>query len=145
MILPVLLWWSLLSGAAPCPAATMCSCAVPSVEIALDRAEAAFTGVVVGGGVFPGSGGPDDPVVFRVTRRFKGAAGDTVTLVDGGACAVGFRRGEEYMVYANRRYDGVLHTTFCHRSRVLTQAADDLRGLRETTPAAAGGRAGAGR
>lgn len=122
----------------------MCSCSVPSVEIALERAEVAFTGVVVAGGVSPQPTGPDDPVVFRVTRRFKGAAGDTVTLVDGGACAVGFRRGEEYMVYAGRRYDGVLHTTFCHRSRMLTEAADDLRGLHGTTPAAASDRGGGG-
>jgi hypothetical protein len=144
MILSVLLWWSLLSGAAPCPIAAMCSCSIPPVEIALERAEVAFTGVVVAGGVSEHPTGPDDPVVFRVTRRFKGAADDTVTLVDGGACAVGFRRGEEYMVYADRRYDGVLHTTFCHRSRALTQAADDLRGLREITTAASG-RAGVDR
>jgi hypothetical protein len=144
MILPVLLWWSLLSGTVPCPTGAMCSCRIPPVEIALEEAEAAFTGVVVAGGVSPQPSGPDDPVVFRVTRRFKGATGDTVTLVDGGACAVGFRRGEEYMVYASRRYDGVLHTTFCHRSRALTQAADDLRDLREVAMSAAGS-AGDGR
>ncbi|HEX6372197.1 MAG TPA: hypothetical protein VF006_24985 [Longimicrobium sp.] len=109
------------------------------MQIALERAETAFTGVVVQGGVSPEPGRPDDPVVFRVTRRFKGVAGDSITLVDGGSCAVGFRRGEEYVVYANRRgFDGVLHTTFCHRSRALTQAADDLRVLGEMTPAAFG-------
>ncbi|HEU4883440.1 MAG TPA: hypothetical protein VFT45_14360 [Longimicrobium sp.] len=109
---------------------------MPSVQMALEHAEVAFTGVVIAGGISPQRAGPDDPVAFRVTRRFKGGGADTITLVDGGTCAVGFRRGQEYMVYASRRYDGVLHTTFCHRSRVLTQAADDLRDLREITPAA---------
>lgn len=125
MILRILLLSFLLP--APC-AREMCSCAIPPVERALEGAEVAFTGVVLSG-PGPDVPSPEGPLVLRVTRRFKGTLGETITLHDGGACAVGFRPGTEYVVYATRRYDGVLHTSFCHRSRRLADAADDLRAL----------------
>ena len=122
----------LLPAPAPC-AAGMCSCRIPPVEQALAGAEVAFTGVPVDGAVLSEHGADvlstQEPLVLRVTRRFKGTLGDTIILRDGGACAVGFRLGTEYVVYATRGVDGVLHTSFCHRSRRLADAAEDLREL----------------
>jgi hypothetical protein len=129
MILPILLFALLVARPAPCADPPMCSCAIPPVEAALEKAEVAFAGVVTGE---PDPAGEDryrESAVFQVTRRFKGAAGDSITIYDDGSCAVVFRPGEEYLILATRRYDGVLYTTFCHRSRTAAQAEDDLRGL----------------
>lgn len=128
MILPILLLALLVPDPAPC-ADPVCSCVIPPVERALEAAEVAFTGVVGGEPGAADSISPRDPAVLRVTRRFKGAPGDSIAIHDGGSCAVYFRPGEEYLVFATRRYDGVLHTTFCHRSRPVAHAEEDLRAL----------------
>ena len=44
-------------------------------------------------------------------------------------CGYPFELGKEYLVYAYRASNGQLHTSICTRTRLLTQAAEDLVAL----------------
>lgn len=55
--------------------------------------------------------------------------------LDAGGCAVGFREGDSYLVYAVRGGDGVLRTSYCMRTRHLSEVAEDLRVLGALPPA----------
>lgn len=146
----------MLAGAAapPCADAAFCKCGLPPVRDELARSDVVFSGGVVhlgelqGGAMPAGTPGRIDsagripvsladgwegrqgvPVTLRVDRAWKGvAAGDRVVVLDAAACAVGFQAGQAYVVYAVR-WDGVLATSFCMRTRSLPHAADDARVL----------------
>ncbi|HEX6372196.1 MAG TPA: hypothetical protein VF006_24980 [Longimicrobium sp.] len=125
-------------GALPCAPEPFCKCGLNTVEAELARSDAVFTGVVlrVGGlaGTVeaPAAGGAGAaeaswPVALRVDRVWKGAAaGDSIVVADVAICAIGFRPGEPYLVYALRDRDGVLRTSYCMRTRALEQAAADV-------------------
>lgn len=116
--------WLMLAGAPACGDAPFCSCAIRPAEVSFARAEAVFAGEVVRTGEMGGE--PGQPVALRITRRWKGAAADTVTVHDAHPCGVYFQPGTEYLVYALRGEGGTLYTTFCARTRPLARAGEDL-------------------
>jgi hypothetical protein len=141
----LVLWMMANAGPASCAAASpeMCKCGYPSVEGAFDASRAVFSGVVLevrdipsptwtvvsrpdsaGTVVVTAGGGPSEHLVtLRVTRGWKGAQpGDTLTVQDMFVCGVGFRTGEEYLVYAYPGEDGALFTSPCQRTRLITPA-----------------------
>jgi hypothetical protein len=92
---------------------------------------------------------PDSPfprqvvvVVFTVERAFRGvqdAAVEVSTGLGGGDCGYAFKPGERYVVYAYRTNDGRLGTSICSRTRLVSQAADDLAFLGQlSSPAVSG-------
>lgn len=140
-ILLLLALWTADAHRAPCPppvgavSEAVCKCGYPSVEGAFDESRAVFSGVVLevqdiptvartdsAGRIVVAKDGPWDHVVtLRVTRGWKGTQpGDTVTVRDVFVCGVGFRRGEEYLVYTYVTEDGVLFSTPCQRTRAIT-------------------------
>jgi hypothetical protein len=158
ILFSLVLWMAANAAPAPCPAANgaagaaLCKCGYPSVEGAFDDSRTVFTGVVLevrdvpravpaeppredsaGNTIFTGNGSWEQLVTFRVTRGWKGAqAGDTVTVKDVFVCGVGFRTGEEYLVYAypNEEIgDGGLFTSPCQRTRIInpSDGAHDFR------------------
>jgi hypothetical protein len=133
MILQILTLWLMLAGEPACAERTLCSCAIRSQELSFTRAEAVFTGVATELGELAAEEG--QPVTFRVTRRWKGtAAAGTIVVRDAHPCGVYFRAGSEYVVYALRSERGQLYTTFCARSRLLSEGAEDVRALDAMTP-----------
>jgi hypothetical protein len=69
-------------------------------------------------------------VTLRVTESFRGTSADTVVVVTGQTgpqCAVPFKVGREYFVYAARADEsGALTTNRCSRTREIEDAAADL-------------------
>jgi hypothetical protein len=129
MPIPLLMLWLMLAGAPDCANPALCSCAIRSPEVSLAGAQVVFEGVVAQ--VEEMSGELGQPVTLRVTRAWKGAAADTLVVHDAHPCGVYFRVGEAYLVYGIRTPDGRLYTTFCARSRLLADAAEDLRAFQE--------------
>jgi hypothetical protein len=134
-IVPLLL--SATLSAAPCPPASpRCSCIppVPPRE-ALGQADAVFAGRVVsvterreGGPAFPGR--PYLEVRIVPERRWKGAAGDTVTVAtsdNSASCGYAFEQGRDYLVYAGG--EDALRVFICSRTRPLADAAEDVAAL----------------
>lgn len=143
ILLTLVLWMAAIGG--PCPAAngataaTACKCGYPSVDGAFDASRTVFSGVVLevrdvpraiapeparidssGYVVVSGGGISEQVVTLRATRGWKGAQpGDTVTVKDVFVCGVGFRTGEEYLVYAYPSEDGRLFTSPCQRTRII--------------------------
>lgn len=76
-----------------------------------------------------------DPVMvtFQVDRVWKGNMGSTTvvtTAMSSESCGYEFTEGLEYLVYArNEQNSGVLHTTLCDRTALLSEAAADLQEL----------------
>jgi hypothetical protein len=69
-------------------------------------------------------------VAFAVERALRGIEGSILNLdvrtgMGGGDCGFAFTAGERYVVYAYRRR-GVLITVSCSRTRLASEAADDL-------------------
>lgn len=134
-VLPVLIATAL--SAPPCPPASpRCSCIPPAPpREELGRADAVFSGRVVsvterreGGSAFQGR--PHLEVRIVPGRRWKGAAGDTVTVFtpdNGAACGFGFEQGREYLVYAEG--EDQLRAFLCSRTRLLADAGEDLAAL----------------
>lgn len=146
ILLSLVLWMAANASPAPCPAANgaagaaACKCGYPFVEGSFDASRAVFTGVVLevreipppppaepvwvdsAGTVFVTANASwEQAVTLRVTRGWKGAQpGDTVTVKDSIMCGVGFRTGEEYLVYAYPSDDGALSTSPCHRTRHIS-------------------------
>ncbi|MFB5269296.1 hypothetical protein ACE41H_21275 [Paenibacillus enshidis] len=77
----------------------------------------------------------DDPVkvTFQVDRVWKGKVSSTTvitTAMSSASCGYEFTEGQDYLVYA--RYDqesGVLYTTLCDRTALISEAAGDLQEL----------------
>ncbi len=110
-----------------------CTCAPPpGVEEALQRADAVFSGKVIGGLA--------GPTTFDVEEAWKGVSENQVT-VDGRqssdpgvvtSCDLNFRGGERYLVYAGRGgqgEDALLQTSLCSRTKLLSKAEADLQAL----------------
>ena len=122
--------------------ANACSCAIigggPPCR---DYWEAAvvFTGKVVGLSTILIEIEPGNPnwksqerlVRFSIEKIFKGSAGKEVELITGMyeiSCGYPFKEGERYLVYAipYARDKNRLYSNICHRTRLLSQADEDL-------------------
>ena len=122
--------------------ANACSCPVPGPPCdEVWKAALVFSGKVTAIVPLraPGAGLPPDwgprRVRFAISEAFRGTDAREVELYSQGggsaACDYSFRVGEEYLVYARPRSDGVgWITSTCSRTRALRHAAEDLGYLR---------------
>jgi hypothetical protein len=120
-------------------AALACSCAQPTVEQAFARSSAVIAGTVteveepfwvwIG---LSSSGSYD--VTFQVTKRWKGAEADTLTVrtrLTGEACGYPFEIGGAYLVFVAPGPAEDLQTGICSGTRDLVGAEEDVRMLDE--------------
>jgi hypothetical protein len=133
-----------------------CSC-VPELDVllALDQADAVFAGRVVGLSLVPRFS--EDPtisyatedleVIVAVHSQWKSElSGNTMWKRDVSDCAVlyttftccvcgfNFKIGQAYLIYAFEQ-DGLLRTSICTRTMLLSDASDDLVVLGNLAPA----------
>ena len=113
-----------------------CSCysSGPACQAAWS-ADAIFSGTVRAIDVSEQFNG-DRPVLetvvrFDIEQRFLNVPSGPVEIVTDGlsTCSYRFTRGEKYVVYARRRGDGRLTTSICSRTRLLAEAAEDVKYL----------------
>ena len=120
--------------------ASACSCAGPSVPCqSYWEASAVFVGTVSYSSrvtLDEGNYQRSQRVVrFTLEEAFRGVQGTEAEVMTGlgdADCGYGFRLGGQYLVYAYRDKDDKLHTGICTRTRLLSEAADDIayaRGL----------------
>src|SRR5687768_11690451 len=82
---------------------------------------------------------------FRISideafRGVEGAEAEVLTGFGDADCGFGFRRTQQYLVYAYRsESDQKLHTNICTRTRAISEADPDLVYIRGLTKAKAGG------
>lgn len=70
-------------------------------------------------------------VTFAASETFIGPSEKIVTLTSGGdMCAFPFAKGYEYLVYAKRLLTGELYVSTCYGSKLVTDASEDLKYLR---------------
>ena len=110
-----------------------------SVCSAIGDATAVFVGEVTDGKAsnrmsdMINAGTKDQTFKFKVERSFLGVSdGDTIDIHTGfgfGDCGFPFQKGQEYVVYAYKEEDGLLHTSVCSRTSPLMRAAEDLNEL----------------
>ena len=128
----------------PKPAAA-CSCAgTSSTPDAVRSSDLVFLGLVVSvsspdrmttrtnadGSVTVSSTSQPTPVRFSVVRTFRGAATESITMLSSAnsSCDFRFVLGESWLVYASVR-DGIVSTHKCTRTRLRSEASQDLRYL----------------
>jgi hypothetical protein len=122
--------------------ASACSCAeLPSVEEQLERSKAVFSGKVIDIEDSRGlNGSTTKSVLFEVTNTWKGVEQSQIIITTGqddGDCGYNFKKGEEYLVYANESTmygKNSLVTTICDRTRMLSSSEGDLEILGEGQP-----------
>ena len=82
-------------------------------------------------------------VRISIDEAFRGAEGaevEVITGLGGGDCGFGFRRSQQYLVYAYRdKEDQKLYTSICSRTRSISEANPDLLYIRGLSKAKAGG------
>jgi putative component of toxin-antitoxin plasmid stabilization module len=119
----------LLSLLAPEPALA-CSCIEPPPpQEAAQQAAAVFTGTVLSVTQVENQ----QEVRIRVERVWKGVRCGEVTIVtplNEAACGFTFQTGQSYLVYAERQ-KGKLSTNLCTRTKLTSQASEDLAALGE--------------
>ncbi len=77
---------------------------------------------------------------LTVEEIFRGNVGPEITF-EMDSCYYPFKQGEKYLVYANKGEDGKLHqSTDESRTRLLSEAREDLEYIRSLSKAAEGGR-----
>lgn len=132
--------------AAPCAADSFCSCAPKraSVRESFEHSAAVFRGEVVEmqraePGRMPPT--PFRSVRLRVAERWKGAAGDTVTVLtswNDGVCGFQFTLHAGYVVYARDLSPEVpLFVHQCGRTWTSKDAGREIRTLRRISGAGA--------
>ena len=102
----------------------------------LEQSAAVFSGKVlaVKGNEQQGGFYTSVEVVLEVDRSWKGIEEKTVSVFtssQSSACGYGFKKGEEYLVYASKTTEGRLTTSICTRTRRIKEADDDLKELGE--------------
>jgi len=121
------------------PRANACTCAGSSPPCeSFGTASAVFAGTVIGERVSERPKRMDRneveidwaprAVKFSVEQAYSGGIGTEVEVFTGrggGDCGYGFRIGQRYLVYAYRYKDN-LTTSICTRTRLFTQATEDL-------------------
>lgn len=82
-------------------------------------------------------------VRLSIDEAFRGVEGAEVELLTGlgdADCGFGFRRSQQYLIYAYRgQSDQKLHTNICTRTRAISEANPDLVYIRGLSKAKAGG------
>lgn len=114
--------------------AVACSCGADTRAFAwrAERADAIFTGKVSGieHGVPQEVAPRGQRIRFAVESAWTGVDAPSVVIAgDDGGCGYRFELGESYLVYAERRTDGMLATNICWRTARLSSAGDDLEQL----------------
>lgn len=128
----VFLWWKPLDASA-------CSCiSPPPPEVALDKADAVFSGEVVeiteNERIIRGYG---NNIHFKVDKVWKGTDASEIVVTTGyggGDCGISFEKGQQYLVYAtlsDMYVKNALSTTICHRTTEISSATEDLNALGE--------------
>ena len=121
------------------PTANACSCGGTGAPCeSYGRAAAVFAGTVIGERLSERPKGerpkPDEidwvprAVKFSVEQAYSGEIGTEVEVFTGrggGDCGYGFQVGQRYLVYAYR-YQEKLSTSICTRTRLFSQATEDL-------------------
>jgi len=108
--------------------AAACSCmAPPPPKESAQSSAAVFEGRVTR--IEDPQGEPK--VHFQVVRSFKGPSGESIeirTANNSAACGYGFEEGKSYLVYASEE-SGALHTNLCSRTRLASEASEDMTAL----------------
>lgn len=76
-------------------------------------------------------------VTVKVLKNLKGSSGEATVVytgVGGGDCGYGFEKGKEYLIYAKKGADGVLHTDITTRTRPLEKAGNEVLELEGKLP-----------
>lgn len=131
------------------PTARACSCmeSGPPCQ-AYWPASAVFTGQVIEIITFTSDqenfrGYPQKLVRFAVSQTFRGVSGmtvETITGNGGGDCGYPFKVGQTYLVYAySDQKSNKLHASICSRTRLLSEASEDLEYLQNLTRGQEGG------
>jgi hypothetical protein len=130
IVLPALL---LLAIGAVGGAAWACRCKPPPPpKEALKNAAAVFAGKVSAK-----KAGGEVVVTFDVSKAWKGVDAKTITVRtprDSAACGFTFEMEKSYLIYAHRDSEGAeakLSTNICTRTKLLSEAKDDLIELGE--------------
>lgn len=116
-----------------------CSCVQPlTVKDELSRSESVFTGRVVEVKEVRTKGYLSNSVLFETSQIWKGGSESQIMIHTGGGggdCGYEFKKGEDYLVYANlsSMYGDKeqLVTIICDRTNELAQAKEDLAILGE--------------
>jgi len=118
----------------------------PAPKEALNQSDAVFVGRVISVD-FPGGelGGGSVSVTLEVSKYWKGVTSGQVIVTtaensaacgyvcESADCTAGFKEGYEYLVYASDyNSDGSLNTNICTRTRLLSDAQEDLTALGES-------------
>jgi hypothetical protein len=116
------------------------------------KAAAVFTGKVVEISTILVEIEPGNPkwktqervIRFSIEKTFKGRAGKEVELITGmttASCGYHFKVGERYLVYAipYAKLKNRLFSSICHRTRLLSQAEEDLAYFQALPPPGSGG------
>ena len=69
-------------------------------------------------------------VKFEVEKSWKKDTPKEIVVTEGSGCILGFKEGEEYLVYASLS-KGILWETYCSRTRKLFYAEEDLKEFEE--------------
>ncbi|CAN5649968.1 hypothetical protein BH23ACI1_BH23ACI1_31630 [soil metagenome] len=143
-VAPWLIGFAALMALTLAPARDAWACSCPSSGPPCQNAfqvDAVFAGTVSSISALPDDGPPLRPDEARIPRAlrvefvevlaFRGIQGVTtasiLTAGSGPACGYTFQQGERYIVYASRAADRTgLVTGICSRTRLLTDAGDDL-------------------
>src|SRR5687767_9897370 len=70
-------------------------------------------------------------IKLKVKKAWRKNLEEIVSLRYWAGCLIGFKEGEEYLVYAFVQEEGVLRTNYCSRTRLLSKAAGDLKEFEE--------------
>ncbi|MGZ5437965.1 MAG: MSCRAMM family protein [Pyrinomonadaceae bacterium] len=128
--------------------ARACSCAGPSAPCQeYWEVTAVFIGTVIEGKLVTVKEGDFEhqmrAVRLSIDEAFRGVEGSEVevlTGLGGGDCGFGFRRAQQFLIYAYRSEgDQKLHTNICTRTRAISEADPDLAYIRGLSKAKAGG------
>lgn len=122
-----------------------CECAGEQIPCqAYSEASAVFLGTVIESRIVTSKQGEFEEqsriVRLSIDTPFRGVEGaevEVMTGLGGGDCGYGFSQTRQYLVYAHV-YEGKLYTGVCTRTRLASQAGEDLLYLRELENAKAG-------
>lgn len=117
-----------------------CSCTYPaSPAFELASADAVFSGTVtsIAAPTVVQSGADPEKVHFNVSKVWKGNISETVdvvTAISSASCGYAFETGNNYIVYAYKdsfteHAYGELTTQLCTRTKLLSEAQEDLSEL----------------
>jgi hypothetical protein len=123
-----------------------CDCAGQTIPCqAYGQASAVFLGTVINSRIVTTKRGEFESqsrvVRMSIDTSFRGVEGGEVevtTGLGGGDCGFGFQQSRQYLVYAYE-YEGKLGTGICSRTRLASNAGEDLQYLRSSAKNTTGG------